>query len=87
MVDEKKINLGRVFWPLVIALLIIVGVVVFFTQTGFRNDAVPTAPSTPSTEWTTAPDAGVEVELPETPLRRVEPEEAQDEDEIGTSEE
>lgn len=63
-------------WAIVIVLLVIVGGVFFFTDI-MRQDQVPDRElEPPSTEWTTAPEGGVEVDLPDTPMRVVPEEEA-----------
>lgn len=63
------------FWAIVIVLLIIVGAVFFFTD-NMLQDQVPAGElEPPSTEWTTAPEGGVEVDLPDTPIRVVPDEE------------
>jgi hypothetical protein len=73
---EQKQGLTRAFWPLVIGLLIVVGIIVVAMQMSAQREAAPTAVPTPSTNWTTAPEEGVDVNLPETRLRRVDPDEA-----------
>lgn len=80
MEKEHKKPIG-LFWPLMIGLLIVAGVVVVLGEFGGESEApAPDAPA-PSTEWTTAPEGGVEVNLPETPIRNVEREDAATEDE------
>ncbi|NVE96001.1 hypothetical protein [Altererythrobacter lutimaris] len=75
-VPKSKFN---AFWAIVIALLIIAGVWAFFGD-AFSGSEVPAEePQPPSTEWTTAPEGGVEVDLPETPMRAAEPEAQQQE--------
>ena len=73
------------FWILVILLLIIAGVLVLFRDVLPIGDEPAQQPPPPSTEWTTAPEGGVEVDLPETPIRAAEPD-ADDAQETGSGE-
>lgn len=75
MANETKSRFSP-FWALVIGLIIILGVMVLFRDVIFGSGGSPEPAQTPSTEWTTAPEGGVDVNLPETPIRAVEPEEA-----------
>lgn len=68
------------FWAIVIVLLIIVGGVFFFTEVTRQDQAPERELEPPSTEWTTAPEGGVEVDLPDTPVRVVPEEEPVNED-------
>ncbi len=75
MAYERTKDKSSAFWPLLIGLLAILGVVVFYTQYIEQDEALtsPQPVQTPASEWTSAPEYGVDVDLPETPLRRVEP--------------
>jgi hypothetical protein len=68
------------FWAIVIMLLIVVGAVFFFTDIVRQDPAPEREPQVPSTEWTTAPEGGVEIDLPDTPVRVVPDEETTSED-------
>lgn len=79
MATAKK-SIISPFWAIVIVLLLVVGAVFFFTDI-MRQDPVPERElEPPSTEWTTAPEGGVEVDLPDTPMRVVPDEETTPED-------
>lgn len=73
MADFPK-NRYNPFWIIVIALLLILGILVLFSDVlvGTERGSQEHQPS--STEWTTKPEGGVEVNLPETPIVPVEPE-------------
>ncbi len=75
MADATKIKFSA-FWAIVIALLIIAGVLTLFGDVFSGKEVPAEEPQPPSTEWTTAPEGGVEVDLPETPMRAAEPEAA-----------
>lgn len=68
------------FWAVVIILLIIAGGIFFFTDVLRQDQAPERELEPPSTEWTTAPEGGVEVDLPDTPMRVVPEEETTPED-------
>ncbi len=62
------------FWLIVIGLLIVAGIMVFFRDVASTGEQQAEQPQPPSTEWTTRPEGGVEVDLPEAPMRNVEAE-------------
>lgn len=74
MADETKSKFSP-FWVLVITLVIIAGVLVLVRDVLTTGEQPAQEPQPPSTEWTTAPEGGVKVDLPDTPMRAVEPEE------------
>lgn len=59
------------FWVIVIALLLILGVLVMFSDVFTGSDPAPEEPLPTSTEWAPAPEGGVDVAIPETPMRNV----------------
>lgn len=71
MPDESKPTTSR-FWPIVIGALILVAILVVASDYRIGREDTPTQTPRPSTEWTEAPEEGVEVNLPETPMRNVE---------------
>lgn len=73
MEDNTKSKFGP-FWVIIITLLIILGVLVLFRDVLMGTEQPAQESEPPSTEWTTAPEGGVEVDLPDTPIRAVEPE-------------
>lgn len=74
MADESK-GMTRSFWPVFLAVLVIAVLVLLFRAMGSEDDEVPSQEPVPSTEWTTAPEGGVDVNLPDTPMRNVRPDE------------
>ncbi|KWV92119.1 hypothetical protein AUC45_13350 [Erythrobacter sp. YT30] len=56
-------------------LLLVLGAVFFFIDFTQGEQAPERELEQPSTEWTTAPEGGVEVDLPDTPMRVVPEEE------------
>ncbi len=59
------------FWILVIVLLLILGALVLFGDVLTGSERTSQEPQAQSTEWAPAPEGGVEVETPETPMRNV----------------
>ncbi|MBV7265492.1 hypothetical protein [Erythrobacter ani] len=73
MADANKRNYTP-FWIIVIVLLLILGTLVLFRDVLTGGERASQDVQPPSDEWTTAPEGGVEVNLPETPIRAVRPE-------------
>ena len=67
MANDTKRSINP-FWPLLVGLLIILGFIVFFSDVFTGRSSAPEEVPVPSTEWTTAPEGGVEVDLPETTI-------------------
>lgn len=59
------------FWVIVIALLLILGVLVMFSDVFTGSEPAPEEPQFTSTEPAPASDGGVDVEVPETPMGNV----------------
>lgn len=73
--NTRKKNI-RLFWPIIVLLLIVIAAIVLMRDVGGGSSEVETQDvREPSPEWTTASESGVELDLPEAPLRRVDPEE------------
>ena len=66
MNQDRKSTLTKV----VVIVVASVAILLIFRTYFYDEEAVPDM-SPPSTEWTTAPEGGVEVNLPETPMRNV----------------
>ncbi|MGB3472451.1 MAG: hypothetical protein WBA51_16675 [Erythrobacter sp.] len=82
MATDNKLKVSP-FWLIVILLLIIAGGLVLFTDVISGSRTPEREPEPPSTEWTTAPEGGVEVDLPETAMRVVPGEETTPEEEAS----
>lgn len=50
---------------------VVLGVLWFWLQSNEAAAPAPASPAVPSTEWTTAPEGGIPVQLPETPMTNV----------------
>lgn len=61
------------FWATMIVILIGLGLLVLFSDFFTTRQQPEQEPQPPSTEWTTAPEGGVEVDLPATPLETAQP--------------
>lgn len=68
------------FWALILILLTIVGGLVLFRDVIFGTKQSAQQPAPPSSEWTTAPEEGVPVNLPEIPVRELPIEETPSQD-------
>jgi|GEM_PF-3015506 len=66
MNDERKPFLGKVGVIVVATLAVLMILRVYFADREPNPEVSP-----PSTEWTTAPESGVDVNLPETPMINV----------------
>ena len=73
MADVQKSKFAP-FWIIVLVLLLILGALVMFGDVLPRGERESDEPQPTSTEWTTKPEEGVEVTLPDTPIRTSEPE-------------
>ena len=64
------------FWIILLVLLLILGGLVLFRDvlSGNQRADVKPPPQPAGVEWTSAPETGVDVDLPDTPLRAAEPE-------------
>ena len=74
MTDAKK-SKYTIFWIILLVLLLVLGTLVMFRDVLTGSERVSQDPEPPSTEWTTAPEGGVEVDLPDTPMRFEDPDE------------
>lgn len=74
-------------WAITIMLLIIVGSLVLFRDVIFGTEQATPPAEPPSTEWTTAPEDGVPVDLPNTPVRAVPIEDTNAEDKADPDQE
>ncbi|MDJ0977578.1 MAG: hypothetical protein QNI87_03500 [Erythrobacter sp.] len=75
--DKSRIS---PFWLIVIMLLFVIGAIVLFSDVFLGERAPEREPEQPTDEWTTAPEDGVKVDLPEAPLRIVPRDEETEED-------
>lgn len=66
MEDQGKAASNRF---VIIGAASVIVIIVFLAYVGMQQD--DDEPTVPSTEWTAAPEGGVEVDLPETPMRNV----------------
>ncbi len=73
MADVQKSKFAP-FWIIVLVLLLILGLLVLFGDILTGGERESQDPQPTSTEWTTKPEEGVEVTLPDTPIRPAEPE-------------
>lgn len=60
------------FWVIIIVLLLILAILVLSRDLFSGSESVSQDPPPASTEWAPAPESGVDVELPQTPMRNVE---------------
>ena len=69
MMDEKSGPLmPRNIWIFIFLLAIVLGGIWLWVQSEQSAEPAPSSASQPSSEWTTAPEGGVKVNLPETPM-------------------
>lgn len=61
----------RLYWTVFIGMVVLLVAALALTQLRPTEDASAPAVAPPSTEWTTAPEGGVEADLPDTPMRNV----------------
>ena len=72
MAKEKPgFSRTRNIWIFLIVLGIVLGGLWLWIQSEQRVEPAPSSTSKPSSEWTTTPEGGVKVDLPETPMRNV----------------
>ena len=82
MNQDRKSTLIRV------VVIVVASVAILFTfRTYLGNEEPEPDFGPPSSEWTTAPEGGVEVNLPETPMRNVPIERNDDETETENDDE
>lgn len=65
--NQKRSKVGR-GWMLLIAAVIVIGGVWFWMKSERAAESEQAALVHPSTEWTTAPEGGVQVDLPKAPM-------------------
>lgn len=77
--DDPETPSRKWIWLLILAVVIAAGVIWLYNKQEGRADLNRVA-EPPSAEWTTRPEGGVEVDLPDTPMTNapIEEEEAPD---------
>lgn len=69
--EKPEFTKARNIWVFLIVLGIVLGGLWLWIRSEQRAEPAPSSVSQPSSEWTTAPEGGVKVNLPETPMTNV----------------